>query len=214
MNQNASIPRPRHRWFAAAYDLVAKTDEKRLRPLRQFSAGLAAGRVLEIGSGTGLNLSYYDWVNVESLDVAEPDVYMLQRARAKGGDLPVEARAKVRFHDVPAEALPFPDASFDTVVATLVFCTVAEPGRAISEVRRVLRPGGQLRLLEHVRAPGFKGRVQRTIQPVYGWLAAGCQLNRDTEADVRAAAFELEVTERTAFGPLWPAFVGVATRLD
>ena len=212
MNTSPSLPRPRHRWFAAVYDLMAKMDEKRARPMREFVAGQAAGRVLEVGCGTGLNLPYYDWSKVESLDATEPDSYMLRRAQARAATSLGEAGAKVRFHEAPAEALPFADASFDTVVATLVFCTVADPVRAVSEVVRVLKAGGQLRLMEHVRAEGIKGEVQKIVQPVYGWMAAGCQLHRDTEATIRAAGMELQVTERTSLGPLWPAFVGVATK--
>ncbi len=201
-----------HRWFAAIYDLTAKADEKKLRPLRELAAGGELGRVIEVGCGTGLNLGYYDWQAVEALDATEPDPFMLRRAEAKAATLADAVRARLRFHPAPAEALPFPDASFDSAVATLVLCSVRDPALALAELRRVLRPGGRLRLVEHVRAPGFAGRVQRAVQPAYGWLAAGCQLGRDTEASVRAAGFDLEVSERTSLGPLWPAFAGVATK--
>ncbi|HEY4684460.1 MAG TPA: class I SAM-dependent methyltransferase [Dehalococcoidia bacterium] len=208
----AAAPRPRHRWFAAMYDVMEKAGEKRMRPLRQRIVGRAAGRVLEVGCGTGANLAFYDWSKVDSLDATEPDVYMLRRAEAKLAALPAETRAKVRLQEAPAEALPFGDSEFDTAVATLVFCTVADPGRALAEVRRVLKPGGTLYLLEHVAAEGRAGGVQRFVQPVYGWLAAGCQLSRRTEDAVRAAGFDLAVEERTSFGPLWPALLGVATK--
>ena len=205
-------PRPRHRWFAAVYDRMEKLDEKRMRRLRPKVAGRAAGRVLEVGCGTGANLAFYDWPRVDSLDATEPDVYMLRRAQRRLAGLPADLRAKVRLQEAPAEALPFPDAAFDVVVATLVFCTVADPGRALAEVRRVLKPGGALYLMEHVAADGFAGGVQRFVQPVYGWLAAGCQLTRRTEDALRAAGFELAVEERVSFGPLWPGFLGVATK--
>jgi ubiquinone/menaquinone biosynthesis C-methylase UbiE len=121
-------------------------------------------------------------------------------------------RAKVTLREVPAESLPFEDARFDCVVATLVFCTVADLDRSLAEAYRVLKPGGTMRLAEHVGSAGFEARVQRLVQPVYGWLAAGCQLNRHTEDAVRAAGFELEVEDRTTLGPLYPTFVGVATK--
>ena len=132
-----------------------------------------SGRVLEVGCGTGANLEHYDWQKIESFHATEPDPYMLKRVQPKLDALPAEARAKVTLTEAPAEALPFADGSFDTVVSTLVLCTVTEPSRALSEIRRVLAPGGELRLFEHVRGAGFLQRVQRLIEPVYGWTAGG-----------------------------------------
>lgn len=213
MTVDASIPRPRHRFFAAIYDQMSKMDEKKLLPLRNFAAGGASGRVIEIGCGTGQNLLRYDWAKVDSLDATEPDPFMLRRAQARAATLEPGARAKVTLHDALAEVLPFPDDSFDTAVATLVLCTVSDLDRALGEIRRVLRPGGQLRLFEHVKAAGTTARIQRVIQPVYGRLAGDCQLSRETEAAVRRFGFDLEVTERTTMGgALWPTFVGVATK--
>lgn len=208
----AAVPKPRHRLFAALYDRLEKLDERRMRLLRALAAGRARGRVLEVGCGTGANLAYYDWPQVDFLEATEPDVYMLRRAQRRLAALPAEVRAKVRLQEAPAEALPFDDASFDAAVATLVFCTVADLPRALLEVWRVLRPGGALYLMEHVAAPGLAGRVQGLVQPVYGWLAAGCQLGRRTEDAVRAGGFDLQVERRLSFGPLWPAFIGVATK--
>jgi ubiquinone/menaquinone biosynthesis C-methylase UbiE len=175
-------------------------------------AGGAAGRVLEVGCGTGANLAFYDWQKVEALVATEPDPFMLQRTEAKLAALNPAVRAKVMLREAPAESLPFEDASFDCIVSTLVFCTVADPARSFAEAYRLLKPGGTLRLVEHVASSGLEARVQRLVQPVYGWLAAGCQLNRHTESAVQAAGFELVVEARISLGPLVPAFIGVATR--
>jgi ubiquinone/menaquinone biosynthesis C-methylase UbiE len=195
------------------YDRMAKTDEKRMGPIRDTVAGGATGRVIEIGCGTGLNFAHYDWSQVERLDATEPDVYMLRRAQARAAALSTEAQSRLTLHEAPAESLPFPDASFDCAVATLVLCTVRDQQQTLVELLRVLRPGGQLRLVEHVLADGFTAKVQKTLQPVYGWMMAGCHMTRDTASAIREAGFELEITgPRESFGPLWPGFIGVATK--
>jgi ubiquinone/menaquinone biosynthesis C-methylase UbiE len=196
-----------HRLFAALYDVFARLSDRQLRPLRRFAAGGARGRVLEIGCGTGSNFAYYDWDQVESVDAVEPDPFMLKRA---GGKAARTRPDKIRLQEAPAEALPFPDSSFDTVVATLVLCTVGDPFESIKEARRVLKPGGELRLVEHVRGQGRTAGFQDFVQPVYGWLAAGCVLGRPTELTLAAAGFELEVTGRPHFGPAMPGVMGVA----
>jgi ubiquinone/menaquinone biosynthesis C-methylase UbiE len=205
-----SIPRVEHRWYASVYDHLSKLDERRMAPIRDFVAGGASGRVLEIGCGTGANFAHYDWTKVEHVEASEPDPHMLKRAEAKRGALPPEAQVKLRLSRSPAEALPFPDASFDCAVVCLVLCTVFDQQRVLAELRRVVRAGGELRLVEHVAAEGTRGKVQRVVQPVYGWLNGGCQLHRHTERELQAAGFALQVVERPDFGPLWPGFVGVA----
>jgi SAM-dependent methyltransferase len=192
---------------------MAKIDEKTLLPLRDFAAGGATGRILEIGCGTGQNLQHYDWSKVTSLDATEPDPFMFRRTAARAAMLAPAASAKVSLRPSPAEALPFPDGTFDTAVATLVLCTVTDLDRAVGEIRRVLLPGGQLRLVEHVKAVGAMARVQRIVQPVYGFITGGCQLSHDTESALTRAGFALQIKQRTTMGgPLWPTFVGVATK--
>jgi ubiquinone/menaquinone biosynthesis C-methylase UbiE len=208
-----SIPAPRHRWFAAFYDRCMKADDRTIAPVRRLIAGQATGRVLEIGCGTGLNLDFYDWSRITALEATEPDAFMLDRARGRLAALPPDVRSKVKLIEAPAEQLPFDEATFDVVVCTLVLCTVSDLERSLAEVRRVLKPHAQLRLFEHVCGSGVVAAIQRVVQPVYGWTAAGCQLSRHTEATVRASGFTLDISQRLSLGPLWPAFVGIAAKV-
>ncbi len=190
-----------HPWFAAIYDrLNAAAERGFLRPVREEVAGKARGRVLEIGCGTGASFPYYSAAATELAGV-EPDPYMLARARRRA----TESGRAIDLRQAPAEALPFEDASFDTVVSTLVLCTVRDPVRALAEVRRVLRPGGELRFYEHVRhAHALGGLSQDLIAPVWGWCFAGCQPNRDTVRLIRAAGLEIVELERTTPVPPIP----------
>jgi ubiquinone/menaquinone biosynthesis C-methylase UbiE len=209
---SGSIPTPSHRWRAAVYDNLARLDEKKLEPLRKQLIAGATGRVIEIGAGTGINLAHYDWSKVQSLDLTEPDPFMRRRAEARLADMPSEIRARVRLHPSLAEDLHFTDGEFDCGVATLVLCTVSNPVRALEEIHRVLTPSAELRLMEHVRPTGKADRVQQIIQPIYGWFTGGCHLDRETENTVRKAGFVLAITSRVSLGPLWPIFVGSATK--
>lgn len=193
-----------HRWFAASYDFLTRWGEakvfKRYRPL---IAGEARGQVLEIGAGTGANLPYYH--GVERLIAAEPDPFMLCRAEKRAKQLGLD----VEFCQCPAEALPFGDAAFDAVVSTLVLCTVPDQGRALAEVKRVLKPSGTLRFVEHVRADGFAGRVQDFVTPGWRRVGAGCHPNRRTAESIAAAGFEIvELQQRPL--PMTPLVIGVA----
>ncbi len=126
---------------------------------------------------------------------------MMQRAAKKLAEL---GRTNVTLEQTAAEHLPR-DATFDFVVSTLVLCTVDDVPQSLAEIRRVLRPGGQLRFIEHVRGTGFVGRTQDFIKPVWGYFGAGCNPNRRTEDALRAAGFEVQVTERRkimGFAPL------------
>jgi ubiquinone/menaquinone biosynthesis C-methylase UbiE len=146
-------PAPRgHPWFAAVYDVLTRWGESRLlRRLRHHIVGGATGRILEIGAGTGANFAYY--LAAAELVAIDPDPYMLRRAQMR-----VEALGfAVNLCQCLAEALPFANASFNTVVATLVFCSVADIDAAVSELRRVLRANSTLRYIEHVRADGSVG---------------------------------------------------------
>jgi ubiquinone/menaquinone biosynthesis C-methylase UbiE len=196
-----------HRWFAAAYDPLMRRANPQLDRLRAQVCGAARGRVLEIGFGTGASLEFYDWQALECLAAAEPDPYMLSRAAAKLGP---EQSGKVVLAQAAAESLPFPNQSFDTVVSLLVLCTVDDQSKALSEVRRVMKPDASLRLLEHVRGGEWLGKGQDLIEPVWGWFSGGCHPNRKTEELVRSAGFDLQTERRLRLAIGMPAFAGVA----
>lgn len=188
--------------MAAGYDrLASKSEEAGVRALRQGLLAAASGSVLEIGGGTGANLAHYDG-KVESLMVTEPEPAMLRRLQRKAR----EQAPLAKILRAPAEDLPFEDASFDTVVSTLVLCGVDDQIRSLRELRRVLRPGGHLLFLEHVRSddPGL-GRFQDRMN----WLnrlVVGCDCNRPTLASIEAHGFSVTELERTTM-PKAPKFV-------
>lgn len=149
---------------------------------RKLVRGLA-GRVLEVGTGTGLALPGYP-ESVTSVTAIDVDAEALERARPR--------RPDARVVQASVEDLPFADASFDVVVSSLVFCSVEAPGRALTEVFRVLRPGGELRMLEHVRAPSAGlATAQDLLTPAWKLMTGGCRLNRDTHFLVQQAGFDV-----------------------
>ena len=160
---------------------------------RRWLVGGAIGRVLDVGCGTGRNLPLFDpRVRVIGLDPAR-DSLIAARRRAPG----------VPLVQGDAQALPFRTGAFDTVVSGLVFCSVPEPARGLAEIRRVLRPGGTLRMLEHVRATGrLKARFQDRWQPLWTRLTGGCHWNRDTERTVESAGFHIDAATRRARGDM------------
>ena len=193
-----------HPVFAAVYDRLTRSAERNfLGAHRAWLAARATGRVLDLGAGTGANFPYVR-ADAEVI-AAEPDPYMLERGRRRART----AGRTVTFLPDAAESLSLETASVDTVLATLVLCTVGDPARALAEIRRVLRPAGRLLFLEHVRLDHpVWGRVQDLVTPVWRAVCAGCHPNRDTVAAIRRSGFAIGHLERYAFGPVpGPLFV-------
>ncbi|HEV7615941.1 MAG TPA: class I SAM-dependent methyltransferase [Solirubrobacterales bacterium] len=200
------------RAFSALYDrLFEASEEAGLRRMRAELLAGAGGRTLELGAGTGANLDLYPDA-VAELVLSEPDPHMVRQLRAK---LAESGRA-ASVVEAPAERLPFPDDSFDTVVSTLVLCTVPDPAAALAEAARVLEPGGRLLFVEHVRAedPGA-ARWQDRLERPWHFVGDGCHCNRDTLATIAASPLDVVEVERDLL-PKAPPIVrpllrGVAT---
>ena len=197
------------RLFAAWYDLLNSGVEGRVVPYRRRTAGIARGEVLEIGGGTGANLPYYP--PDTNITFIEPDRHMVRRLRRTTSK---QGRSATIIQQV-GESLPFADASFDTVVTTLVLCMVDDADAVVREARRVLKPGGAFLFYEHVISPRRRGRWwQHKLNPVWRWLTTGCNLNRDLILSIHNAGFdtvELEAFDMSVGLPVTiPNIVGIA----
>jgi ubiquinone/menaquinone biosynthesis C-methylase UbiE len=184
-----------HRWdfvFAALYDRMNRRGEEQVMGRRRGELlARAHGRTLEIGAGTGANIPHYP-DGVEELLLAEPFEPMRRRMKRKLEQSGTSASTL----DASAESIPLDEESMDTVVSTLVLCTVDFPDRALSEVARVLRPGGQLLFIEHVRSHSPRmARWQDRLETPWRHFAAGCRCNRDTIASIADAGFRTEHDE-------------------
>ncbi len=182
----------------ASYDLaLAPLEYLRLRALRAKLLAHAWGKTLEVGVGTGLNLPHYS--SQALVTGIEPDAGMRARAHRR-------LAPNTRIEEGDAENLAFPDAGFDTVVATLVLCSVPSPETALREIHRVLKPGGRLLLMEHVR-PGhaFWGRLFDAVTPAWKLLSQGCRLNRDPAPSIKTLGFSIIESEIfwLGIGRLW-----------
>ena len=195
------------------YDLLAGRSERAGRPdPRRALLAPLEGDVIEIGAGTGRSLPYYE--RARRVVAVEPDASMAKRIDTRLADV----RVPVEVVPASAEALPFPDESFDAAVAAFVLCSIADPARALAEIRRVLRPGGRLALLEHVRGSDRLASWQDRLTPLHKRLAGGCHLNRETLAAVARAGFDVSSVERVRLEePLAiyrPGIQGVAIRMS
>lgn len=185
--------------FTAIYDpLLAWGERTGMRELRKDVLSAATGEVLELGAGTGLNINAYP-PTVARLTLTEPEASMVKRLQQLGGH--------PRVVQAGAEDLPFDDDAFDTVVSTLVLCTVEDPDQALREVRRVLRPGGTLLLIEHVRSSRPRlARAQDRLHRPWRAIGYGCNCNRDTTGALQNAGFDTTGL-RDAQWPRMPAIV-------
>jgi ubiquinone/menaquinone biosynthesis C-methylase UbiE len=175
------------RWCAALYDtMMAPLERGGFQAIRKQLLRQARGKVLEIGAGTGINFPYYTAAaHVIALD---PEPSMVERSlpRATQAAVPIDVIV------ARAEALPFPDHTFDTVVGTLVFCTIPDPRQALCELRRIGTPAGTALFFEHVRVHRpLVSRLQEWLTPVWKRLAGGCHLNRDTLTLITQAGFDV-----------------------
>ena len=204
----------RHPIFARLYSRLSPKAEARgvAEHRRETLAGLT-GQVLELGAGNGLNFQHYP-ATVSEVVAVEPEAYLRQRAQTVATNAPVP----VTVIDAVADQLPLPDESFDAAVASLVLCSVPEQATALVELRRVLRPRGELRFYEHVRPnnPRTAAIWQRADDwNIYPRLSGGCHAARDTESAIRAAGFAIERCRRFNFkgGPVTaPHIIGLARK--
>ena len=165
---------------------------------------LASGRVLELGIGMGLNLALYDAAKVESVTGVDPAAELRAVAQAA----PRDPALSVVVEDGTAEALPFENASFDCVVCTFTLCSVQTPAAALSEARRVLKPGGRFLYCEHGLAPDAGvAKWQRRIEPVWKRIAGGCHLTRPITTAIAAAGFSI-TRQDSMYIPKAPRFAG------
>ena len=192
----------RHPLFALAYDRVcAPAMEREVSPLRQELLAGLHGRVLEVGAGNGLSFAHYP-PSVSEVVALEPEPYLRARAELAAN----AAAVAVSVREGVAETLPNEAASFDAAVASIVLCSVADPARALSELRRVLRPGGELRFFEHIRSDRSpKATIQLLLDRSGAWplLAGGCHCARDTVTAIAAAGFRVDSRRSVELGPRW-----------
>ena len=204
------------RIFAALYDPLAVVATAgpfnkagSFKAYRRYVAGRARGHVLEVGAGTGANLCHYH-ASVQ-LTVSDPNPHMLRRLREKAERLGLSPTVV----ETGLDRLPFADHSFDTVVSTLVFCSVSNPEAALAEVSRVLVPGGEFRFLEHVRAGSTAwAALQDAAAPIWSAVADGCHPNRSTLSAIQHCGLDVIQLRPFQAGPypVRPWIAGVARK--
>jgi ubiquinone/menaquinone biosynthesis C-methylase UbiE len=209
------IGRVRHPIFARIYERLSRKAEALgiAERRRELLAGLS-GRVVEVGAGNGLNFAHYPPAVTEVVAV-EPEPFLRDRA----AEAAAAASVTVKVVDGTASALPLEDASCDAGVASLVLCSVPDQAAALAELRRVVRPGGELRFYEHVLAGTlWHARAQRFLdRTIWPHVSGGCHASRNTLAAIKAAGFSVESCERFKFRPMpgiptSPHILGTARR--
>ena len=209
-----AAPSVHHPLFARFYThVLARNEPAQMRAHRDDLLAGLSGRVVEVGAGSGANFLQYP-AGVEEVVAVEPESYLREQAAAAA----VGAAVRVTVLDGVADALPLEDASCDAAVACLVLCSVPDQASALAELRRVLKPGGELRFYEHVHAhTPWMARAQRIVDRTF-WPRAfgGCHTERDTVAAIEAAGFALErhreLRVPPAFLPVSPQAIGAARK--
>jgi ubiquinone/menaquinone biosynthesis C-methylase UbiE len=193
-----------HPVFARFYErFVAAREGDEIRARRERLLSGLTGRVLEVGAGTGVTFPLYP-ATVSEVVALEPEAHLRQIAEGAARS----ASVSVTVNDGLAQRIPEPDESFDAVVVSLVLCSVPHQGKALAELMRVLRPGGELRFFEHVVSRHrVKARVQRGLQAtIWPLIAGGCHPARDTAAAIIRAGFTIEWCDRLGPAPKQPPF--------
>lgn len=209
------IDAARHPLFARGYERTSrKMEDRGQREHRQTLLAGLTGTVVEIGAGNGLNFPFYPQ-SVAVVVAVEPEPYLRERAAAAAAQAPVS----VQVVEGVAEALPLESGSVDAGVASLVLCSVSDQQAALNELHRVIRPGGELRFYEHVRALAPRGaRIQEFFDLVWPHIGGGCHASRDTLTGIEQAGFAIERCARFAFKPFpfpfptAPHVLGIARR--
>ncbi|MDF0727720.1 class I SAM-dependent methyltransferase [Cytobacillus sp. S13-E01] len=176
------------KWFPSIYDVAMKPlEQTTFKKIREDLISKAEGRVLEIGSGTGVNFPYYK--NATQVDAVEPNSWMVKKSLKRKS----QTNVPIQTYKLKAEKLPFPDDTFDTVVGTLVFCTISKPLEALKEIKRVSKPSAKFLFFEHVRMEqSFLGKTQDLLTPAWKHICDGCHLNRNTLELVEQAHLSIE----------------------
>jgi ubiquinone/menaquinone biosynthesis C-methylase UbiE len=209
------MSRQRHPIFARYYAHSSGLMERGIAVHRRRLLERLHGRVVEVGAGNGMNFAHYPATVTEVIAV-EPEPYLRRIAERTAATTSVP----VTVVDGLAEALPAPDGGCDAAVASLVLCSVRDPARALAEMFRVLKPGGQLRFFEHVQAatPGRR-RIQRVLDAtIYPPLTGGCHCGRDTATTIEQAGFVTQRIDRLGTAdtrlpfPAAPQILGIAVR--
>lgn len=192
--------RRRYQRLSSVYDIVEGLAERRYHPWRAKLWSQVPGlRVLEVGVGTGKNMPFYpQGASITAVDLTPG---MLERAQKRAADLDIQSRVDLHLGD--AQELEFPDAAFDSAVAAFVFCSVPDPILGLSELKRVVKPGGRILLLEHVRSPNsILGALMDLLNPLVVRMM-GANINRETVENVRKAGLEIEQVEDLGMGGIF-----------
>jgi SAM-dependent methyltransferase len=188
-----------HPFFARIWPAIAAHETEQMREFRRANLAGLSGRILEVGAGTGTNFAFYPQT-VEHVVAIEPErrLVVLARKAAAAATVPVEITNRT------VESFSA-DEPFDAAVCSLVLCSVGEPDSVLRQVLLLLRPGGELRYLEHVASKGLRGRLQRFVDVTMLWpkLAGNCHAHRHTEDSIRAAGFEIDRTRTEHALPAW-----------